>query len=308
MAVLPNSIFKQIRRLQMRARRMVATSFGGEYQSAFKGTGLLFEDVREYQPGDDVRRIDWNVTARIGLPFVKRYTEERELTVLLVIDFSAGMNFGSGLLTKRSVAAELGAVLSLCATSCNDRVGLLTYTDHVEKYVRPSKGGSHVLSMIRDTLFFTPKGKTTNHRIAFDYINRIHRKRAIIFWISDGHGELPLELGKMHDNTPEVNFLRRTSFRHEMICIQIEDPRERSWPDIGLTRLIDAETDEIRLVDTSSKTFREQFVQKTKEKSLAFEQMCQQSRIDLLRLDTNGNHLEELLKFFRNRSKRIKSA
>src|SRR5438105_7055421 len=176
--MLPRDIVRQVRRLQIRARRAVEDLLGGEYHSVFKGTGIAFEEVREYQPGDDVRAIDWNVTARMGHPFVKRFIEERELTVMLVLDYSASHQFGTQLQQKREVVAELAAVLAFSAISNNDKVGLLTFTDRVERFVPPRKGARHVLRLIRDVLFFQPAGRATCLREALDYVNRVQRRRA----------------------------------------------------------------------------------------------------------------------------------
>src|SRR5882672_7519827 len=184
-AMLPREVLRQIRRLQLRARRAVEDLLGGEYRSVFKGTGIAFEEVREYQPGDDIRTIDWNVTARMGHPFIKRFVEERELTVMLLIDCSGSNQFGTFLQQKREVAAELAAVLAFSAISNNDRVGLVGFTDRVERFVPPRKGTRHVLRLIRDVLFFQPKHRGTSLREGLDYLNRVLHRRAIIFLLSD---------------------------------------------------------------------------------------------------------------------------
>src|SRR3954462_8728537 len=187
--MLPREVLRQIRRLQLKARRAVEDLLGGEYHSVFKGTGIAFEEVREYQPGDDVRTIDWNVTARVGHPFIKRFVEERELTMLLVVDVSASTKFGTGVLTKRAAAAELAALLALCAVSNNDRVGLLAFTSEVERYVAPNKGPRHVLRLLRDILAFDPKHPGTDLGAALDYLNKVQRRRAIVFLMSDFLGK-----------------------------------------------------------------------------------------------------------------------
>src|SRR3954454_11911283 len=183
--MLPREGLRQIRRLQLKARRAVEDILGGEYHSVFKGTGIAFEEVREYQPGDDIRAIDWNVTARIGHPFIKRFIEERELTVMLVVDCSGSNQFGTRLQQKREVAAELAAVLAFSAISNNDKVGLIAFTDRVERFVPPRKGTRHVLRLIRDVLFFQPTGRGTSIREGLDYVNRVLHRRAIIFLLSD---------------------------------------------------------------------------------------------------------------------------
>src|SRR6185436_6368085 len=184
-SMLPREIVRQVRRLQLRARRAVENLLGGEYHSVFKGTGIAFEEVREYQPGDDVRSIDWNVTARMGHPFVKRYVEERELTVILAVDVSGSNQFGSGLQQKREVAAELAAVLAFSAISNNDRVGLVQFSDRIERFVPPRKGTRHVLRLIRDVLFFPPQHRGTSLRTGLDFLNRVQRRRAVVFLFSD---------------------------------------------------------------------------------------------------------------------------
>src|SRR5687768_14890741 len=183
--MLPADVMRQIRRLQLRAKRAVQTLLGGEYHSAFKGAGLSFEEVREYQPGDDVRGIDWNVTARMGTAFIKRYVEERELTLLLAADVSASQRFGTGQQPKRAVAAELAALIAFAAVGNNDRVGLLACSDRVERYVPPNKGTRHVLRLLRDILFFEPEHPGTNLSAALDHLNKVHRRRAIVFLLSD---------------------------------------------------------------------------------------------------------------------------
>src|SRR5881275_1618778 len=183
--MLPRDIVRQVRRLQIRARRAVEDLLGGEYHSVFKGSGIAFEEVREYQPGDDIRTIDWNVTARMGHPFIKRYIEERELTVMLVVDCSGSQQFGTQLQQKREVAAELAALLAFCAISNNDKVGLIAFTDRVERFVPPRKGTRHALRLIRDVLFYQPKHPGTSLKEAIDYLNRLLRRRAVVFLLSD---------------------------------------------------------------------------------------------------------------------------
>ena len=292
--VLPTDVLRQIRRLHLRARRLVRTSLGGEYHSAFKGSGLTFDDVRAYQPGDDVRRIDWNVTARVGAPFVKRYVEERELTVVLVLDCSSSLRFGTGGQSKRSVAAEAAAVLAVCAAGNNDRVGLLAYSDRVERYVPPGKGGRHVLRLLREVLFFDAKGPKTDLAAALEFLNRVHRRRAILFFVSDFLGGIP-----------EDSFLRTTR-RHDAIAVRVSDARERTWPDAGFVRLTDAESGDTRLVDTTSASFRATFAARAASRRAGFEDLCRKSQSDLIDLDTDGGHFDAILRFFRHRERRIR--
>jgi uncharacterized protein (DUF58 family) len=242
--MLPRAVSLQIRRLQIRARRAVEDLLGGEYRSVFKGVGIAFEEVREYQPGDDIRSIDWNVTARMGHPFVKRFIEERELTVMLLVDCSRSLMFGTQAQEKRDVAAELAALLAFCAIASNDKVGLIACSDRVEKFVPPRKGTRHALRLIRDILFFQPRHGGTDLRAGLDFLNRFLRRRAIVFLLSDF-------LDQDFDKS-----LKRTGKRHDLIALQITDPREHSLPPLGLMEIEDAETGQRLLVDTDDAAFR----------------------------------------------------
>ncbi len=291
--MLPADVLRQIRRLQIRARRAVATLLGGEYHSAFKGTGLAFDEVREYQPGDDVRGIDWNVTARMGSPYLKRYVEERELTILLAVDVSASGRFGTGERTKRTVAAEIAALVAFCAVNNNDRVGLLAVSDRIERYVPPNKGTRHVLRLLRDILYFEPEHKGTNLTAAFEHLNKALRRRAIVFFLSDF----------LTDDAYEDAF-RRTARRHDLVAVRVGDARERTWPDAGLVRLEDAETGRQLLIDTSRPRFREAFAARAAERRAAFTKLTRTAQVDLVEADTDGSHFDELVKFFRLRERR----
>src|SRR5215468_9613896 len=220
--MLPREVLRQIRRLHLKARRAVEDLLGGEYHSVFKGTGIAFEEVREYQPGDDIRSIDWNVTARMGHPFVKRFIEERELTLMLVVDSSGSLQFGSGNQQKREVAAELAAVLAFSAVANNDRVGLIQLTDRVENFLLPRKGTRHVLRLIRDILFFQPEHRKTCLRTGLDYLNRVLRRRVIVFLLSD-----------FLDRGFEQAY-KRAGKRHDLVAVRISDPREDVLPAVGL--------------------------------------------------------------------------
>src|SRR5436305_1414136 len=245
--MLPREVLRQIRRLQLRARRAVEDLLGGEYHSVFKGAGIAFEEVRAYQPGDDIRTIDWNVTARMGQPFIKRFIEERELTVVLAVDCSGSHQFGTAAQQKREVAAELAAVLAFSAISNNDRVGLLQFTDRVEHFVPPNKGTRHVLRLIRDVLFFQPKRRGTSLREGLDYLNRVLHRRAIVFLLSD-----------FLDQGFEGAF-KRTGRRHDLIAVRITDPGEEELPAVGLLELEDAETGGRLLLDTGSSRVRQAY-------------------------------------------------
>ncbi len=292
--MLPQEVLRQIRRLQLKARRAVEDLLGGEYHSVFKGTGIAFEEVREYQPGDDIRAIDWNVTARMGHPFIKRFVEERELTVVLAVDCSASQLFGTRLQQKREVAAELAAVVAFSAISNNDKVGLLQFTDRVERFVPPRKGVRHVLRLIRDILFFQPKQRGTSLREALDYLNRVLHRRTIVFLLSDF---LDRDYEKL---------LKRTGRRHDLIAVRISDPREEDLPPLGLLELEDAETGARRLLDTRSRAVRSAYAGEARRRREALRQLTRSANIDLVEVATDGSHLDALIRFFRLRERRLR--
>src|SRR5215470_15263504 len=277
--MLPREVLRQIRRLHIRARRAVEDLVGGEYHSVFKGMGIAFEEVREYQPGDDIRTIDWNVTARMGHPFIKRFVEERELTVMLLVDASASSQFGTRRQAKRAIAAEMAAILAFTAIANNDKVGLITFTDRVERFVPPRKGVRHVLRLIRDVLFFQPKRRGTSLREGLDYLNRVLHRRSIVFLMSD-----------FLDRDFEGAF-KRTGRRHDLIAVHVGDPREDELPDVGLLEVEDAETGRRRLLDTGSRAVR---------------QLARSAQIDLVEVSTDGGHLDALIRFFRLRERRLR--
>lgn len=290
--MLPADVLRQVRRLHLRARRLVLTLLGGEYHSAFKGAGLSFEEVREYQPGDDVRTIDWNVTARMGQPFIKRFVEERELTLILAVDLSASQRFGTQQHAKRAAAAEIAALLALCAVSNNDRVGLLGFTQEVERFVPPKKGPRHVLRLLRDILGFEPQKRGTDLAAALDYLNKVQRRRAIVFLLSDFLGSGFAEAFK------------RTARKHDLIAVRTSDPREREWPAVGLVRLEDLETGRQVVIDTSNTAARDEFAARARDRSAAFTKLCRGSQADLVDASTDGAHFDALLGFFRQRDRR----
>jgi uncharacterized protein (DUF58 family) len=292
--MLPHEVIRQIRRLQLKARRAVEDLLGGEYHSVFKGTGIAFEDVREYQPGDDIRTIDWNVSARMGHPFVKRFVEERELTVVLVVDCSASQQFGTRLQQKREVAAELAAVIAFSAISNNDKVGLLQLTDRVERFVPPRKGIRHVLRLIRDILFFQPKQRGTSLHEALDYLNRVLHRRTIVFLLSDF-------LDREYEKS-----LKRTGRRHDLIAVRISDPREEDLPPLGLLELEDAETGARRLLDTRSQRVRTAYAREARRRREALGQLTRSANIDLVEVATDGSHLDALIRFFKLRERRLR--
>jgi uncharacterized protein (DUF58 family) len=292
--MLPREVIRQIRRLQLKARRAVEDLLGGEYHSVFKGTGIAFEEVREYQPGDDIRAIDWNVTARMGHPFIKRFIEERELTVMLVVDCSGSNQFGTRLQQKREVAAELAAVLAFSAISNNDKVGLIAFTDRVERFVPARKGTRHVLRLIRDVLFYQPQRRGTSLAEALDYLNRVVHRRVIVFLLSD-----------FLDHGYEKS-LKRTGRRHDLVAIRIADPREEELPAVGLLELEDAETGERLLLDTNSRQVRAAYAESARRRRAALRELTRQARVDLVDVTTDGSHLDSLIRFFRLRERRLR--
>ena len=287
--MLPRDLVRQIRRLHIRARRAVEDLLGGNYKSIFKGAGIAFEEVREYQPGDDIRTIDWNVTARMGHAFVKRFIEERELTVMLVVDSSRSLLFGTRARQKRDVAAELAALLAFCAISNNDRVGMILVSDGVEKFVPPRKGTRHALRLIRDILFFEPRRPGTCLRAGLDYLNKVLRRRAIVFLLSDF-------LDADYDKA-----FRQSAKRHDLVAINLSDPRERGLPALGLLELQDAESDRTLLIDTAAPDFQAAQDRKCAAKSEALRQLARSAGGDVIEVSTDGNHLEALTRFFRQR-------
>jgi uncharacterized protein (DUF58 family) len=292
--MLPREVIRQIRRLQLTARRAVEDLLGGEYHSVFKGAGLAFEEVRAYQPGDDIRAIDWNVTARMGQPFIKRFIEERELTVFLAVDCSGSQQFGTRAQQKREIAAELAAVLAFSAISNNDRVGLVQFTDRIERFLPPRKGTRHVLRLIRDVLFYQPEHHGTSLRQGLDFLNRVLHRRTIVFLLSD-----------FLDRGYESSF-KRTGRRHDLIAIRISDPREEELPAVGLLELEDAESGERLLLDTNSAAVRHSFRSAAEQRRAALVQLARQARVDVIEVSTTGGHLDALIRFFRLRERRLR--
>ncbi|MBN1410276.1 MAG: DUF58 domain-containing protein [Spirochaetales bacterium] len=290
--MIPKELAKKIRYIQIYTSKAVTNVFAGEYESAFKGMGMEFEDVREYQPGDEVRNIDWNVTARVGKPFIKRFVEERELTVIFVIDLSASGTFGSTARTKNEIAAELCALLSFAAIKNNDKVGLLVFTDEVELYIPAKKGLTHVLRLIREILYFKPTKTNTNIGKGLDYLGRVARKKAVVFLVSDF-------LGTDYDRQ-----MRIMAKKHDLIAVSITDPREITLPDVGLLELEDAETGEIILIDTGDRGVRKQFESRGREQAENLHRSFLTMGVDQIDIKTNEDYLSKITRFFREREKR----
>ncbi|HEY7480931.1 MAG TPA: DUF58 domain-containing protein [Gemmatimonadales bacterium] len=285
----PEEVTREVRRLEITTRHLVRDIMAGEYSSAFRGRGVEFAEVREYQPGDDIRTIDWNVTARLGSAYVKRYLEERELTVLFVADLSASSGFGSVRRTRRQLTVEVCAVLALAAARNNDRVGAVFATDRVEHYVAPRKGRRQALRVISDLLTVRPAGTGTDLGSALSYLEPILRRRAVIFLLSDF-------MGAGYEGP-----LARLARRHDLIALQLIDPRERELPDVGLVTLWDPESGSWRVVDTGDAAVRRHFRHRAAEFDTALERTLREVGADLLRLETGQSYAEPLLSFFRRR-------
>jgi uncharacterized protein (DUF58 family) len=289
----PAEILKKIRALEIKTKGLVQSAFAGDYHSVFKGRGMNFEDVREYQPGDEIRAIDWNVTARLGNAFVKKFTEERELTVMLVVDVSASGNFGSVALSKRELAAEVACLLAFSAIRNNDKVGLVLFSDQVELFIPPKKGRSHTLRLIREILFFEPLGCGTLPSLALDYLNHVVTRRSVVFFISDFQAE------------DFSRALTITSRRHDFIAIRIDDEREESLPDIGLITLEDAETGEQIEINTGDRRTRTRFSEAARAQLAETIHTLRRNNIDTISLRTSDDYLPALRAFFKQRERRM---
>jgi uncharacterized protein (DUF58 family) len=294
------AIMSGMRQLEIRTRRMVNDSLSGSYHSVFKGRGMDFDEVREYSPGDEVRTIDWNVTARAGRPFVKKFTEERELTIFLLVDISASGNFGSGSMSKRDLAAELASVLAFSAIRNSDKVGLLLYTDQIERYLPPKKGRRHVLRVVRDILYHTPEAIGTDTVKALDVANRLLHRRAVVFLISDFETSKNAAAARVELRRA----MRRTNRRHDLIAVQVEDPRERELPDVGIVALEDAESGEVIEVDTASAAVRKRFRELSLARGLQLVSDFRAEGIDTLQLRTDAPYMPALQRFFKTRERR----
>jgi uncharacterized protein (DUF58 family) len=290
--MLTKELLKLVKQIEIRTKGLVNQVFSGEYHSVFKGRGMEFSEVREYQFGDDIRSIDWNVTARFGHPYIKVFEEERELTVILMVDLSGSLMFGSVSKTKQRIAAELSAILAFSALKNNDKVGLILFTDKIEKFVPPRKGRMHVLRIIREVLSFEPEGKSTNLKGALEYMNNAIKKKSIAFLISD-----------FMDQGYE-KILRIVGRKHDLIGIVLDDRREKEIPNIGLVKLADAETGAERWIDTSSKRVRTQMIFDRKEREKLRNSIFIKSHLDRIEVTTGSNYIQPLVQFFRRREKR----
>lgn len=292
--MIPREILKQVRRVEIATRGLVNEVFSGEYHSVFKGRGMNFAEVRAYQYGDDIRSIDWNVTARTGTPFVKVFDEERELTVMLVVDVSASGDFGSRSRMKGEVAVEICAVLAFSAITNNDKVGLIIFSDRIEKFVPPRKGRRHGLRVLRELLYFQPEGRGTDVAGALGYLARVVRRRAVVFVVSDFF------------DTGYQKALAVAGRRHDTVVIRMGDPRERELPAVGYIELEDAETGEQLTVNVSDPAFREAFDHDVTETRTTLEREFRKTGIDVIEISTDRPYADRLMRFFRQRAKRFR--
>ena len=291
--MIPKDILKKVKQIEISTRGLVNEVFSGEYHSVFKGRGMEFAEVREYQVGDDIRNIDWNVTARSENPYVKVFDEERELTVMLMVDVSSSGNFGTASQMKGEIAAELCAVLAFSAIKNNDKVGLMIFSDKIEKFIPPRKGKQHVLRVIREILYFKPEDSSTDLNIALEYLSRVIKRRSIVFLISDF-------LTEDYEKSLQI-----ANKKHDIIAIDIIDPREVEIPSIGLLELEDAESGETIMIDTSNPAVRGSFYSQTKEERDSREKYFKSIGVDNINIYTDKSYVEPITKFFRMRAKRM---
>jgi len=292
----PRELIRRVRRIEIRTRRLVEESLAGAYHSLFKGRGMEFAEVREYVPGDDVRTIDWNVSARMGHPFVKKFTEERELTVVLLVDASASGRFGTGVSTKVQMAAEISALLTFSALRNNDRVGLMLFTDEIELALPPRNGREHGLRVLREVLAFEPAGRGTNIDGVLQYLQRVVTKRAVVFLVSDF-------LDDGYEKT-----LRVAARKHDMIAISVEDPREMTLPPVGLVGVVDPETGDPCVVDAGSAKVRHRYAELADLARKRKREILRRCGVDLLELSTGEPYEKPFVRFFRERARRVMRA
>ena len=291
--MIPKEIIQKVRRIEIRTRGLVNDLFGGEYHSVFKGRGMSFSEVRKYQPGDDISLIDWNVTARSNAPYIKIFEEERELTVYLIVDMSRSGNFGTLRRFKNEIAAEIAAVLGFSAIKNNDKVGLILFSDKIEKYVVPKKGKSHVLRVVRELLYHRPKGRRTSIQNALDFLLNVAKRRSVVFLISDYMDE------------GYWKSLKVANRKHDLIGIQINDVAESDIPDLGLLKVHDPETNEQFWIDTGSKEERLLFKKEQEEKRIKFNKECDRIKFDLIQISTTSDYVDPLMNYFKRREKRV---
>ena len=287
-----SALLKKVRQIEIKTKGLSNHIFAGEYHTAFKGKGMAFSEVREYQAGDDIRSIDWNVTARYNSPFVKVFEEEREMTVMLLVDVSASGNFGTKDQFKRELATEITAILAFSAIKNNDKVGVIFFTDKVEEFIPPKKGKKHILRIIREVLAFQPSRKKTDISEALEYFNSVIKRRSICFILSD------------LISPPFEKPLRIASKKHDLVALRIHDRRESSLPNVGLIPIQDAETEDMIFIDTSNKKIRLDFVKNRLDKINAVKKLLQNVGVDLIDISTGNDYIKPLINFFKGRGKK----
>jgi len=291
--MLPEELLKKIQRFHFKTRRLASDLFSGQYESAFKGRGIEFAEVREYQPGDDIRTIDWNVSARFGHPFVKVFHEERELTVILLLDLSGSHLFGTRVKFKRELLAEVAGMLAFLAIRTNDKVGAILFSSRVEKYIPPKKGASHVWGLIKEIFTYEPSDLTTNIDSVFTYLNRVTKRHAIVFLISDCM------------DTGFEKSLGLTAKKHDLTVIRVSDPAEEELPDVGLMALRDPETGQVAWINTKSRGLRQRWRAEQKEQERYLSDLFSKSGVDSVTLSTDGPVVEPLTRLFDQRRRRL---
>ncbi len=302
--MIPKELLKKIRQIEITTSRIVTDVFAGQYHSVFKGQGIEFDEVREYQIGDDIRSIDWNVTARTGKPHVKKFVEERELTVMILVDTSSSCKFGTVNQLKSTIAAEIAAILASAAIKNNDKVGVILFSDKIEKFIPPRKGLKHVLRVIREILYFKPESNGTDLVMALDYLNKVTTRKTVSFLISDfieekeGH-----QIGKLGLKQA----LAISNKKHDLVAITINDPKETAIPQIGLVSFKDAETGNTIMVDTNSKYFQDMFGKRAAESVSNTKTLLKLTKIDHIHIFTNVSYEDPLIKFFRLRKRRYRN-
>jgi len=303
--MLTKEIIKKIRRIEITTSRLVTDAFAGQYHSVFKGHGMEFDEVREYIPGDDIRDIDWNVTARTGVAHIKKYVEERELTVMLLVDASLSCHFASTQTLKNRLAAEIAAVLAFSAIRNNDKVGLIFFTDRIEKFLPPRKGVNNVLRLIREILYFQPQNTRTNIGGALEFLSKVTTRRCVAFLISDFiDNDVPI----VRANGEEPPFRRPlliANKRHDLIAVTLNDPREMELPDCGLVRLQDAENGQTHILDTSNRALRERYRQNYLQAMARRNRLFRLTGVDHIDVHTDQPYMQELIKFFAQRKRRF---
>ncbi|MDD3345893.1 MAG: DUF58 domain-containing protein [Candidatus Omnitrophica bacterium] len=292
--MIPKEVLKNIRRIQITTSRMVTDVFAGQYQSVFKGKGMEFDEVRQYQPGDEIRSIDWNVTARMGAPYIKKFVEERELTVMLMLDMSPSSFFGTSKQLKMRLAAEICSLLAMAAIKNNDKVGFIAFTDKIEKFIPPRKGLRHVLRIVSEALYFKPSGRKTDIAAALEYLNRVTTRKTVAFVISDFYA-------------PDFkNMLAVSNKRHDIVAITVTDPRELELPDTGIVMLEDLESGESFTVDTSDRELRERYSRDAGQRQKDREMLFRSVNVDSIDVRTDMPYAQSLFRFFKTRERRLR--